>query len=265
MTEADFQSIVRIAHSQTGIVLSDHKKEMVYSRLARRIRRNQLKSFAQYLEYIRRDPAETNEFINALTTNLTSFFRENHHFEHMLSTSLPDLHRRNQSTKRLRVWSCAASTGEEPYSIAMMLREHGFDHSWDVKLLATDLDSQVLATAKAGRYSEDRVRGMPTKWRDKYLTQQADGEWSVNSDIARMISFKRLNLLEKWPMKGQFDMVFCRNVIIYFDKDTQRVLFDRLANQMASDSWLYIGHSETLHRVTQRYQGLGQTIYRKVK
>jgi len=265
MTEADFQSIVRIAHAQTGIVLSDHKKEMVYSRLARRIRRTGLDTFAEYLAYIRKDPEETNEFINALTTNLTSFFRENHHFEHMLSTSLVDLQKRNAGTRKLRVWSCAASTGEEPYSIAMMLKEHGFDRTWDVKLLATDLDSQVLATGKAGVYHEDRVRGMNPKWRDKYMTRQTDGLWKVNPDIASIISFKRLNLLEKWPMKGQFDIVFCRNVVIYFDKDTQRVLFERMANQMADQSWLYIGHSETLHRVTERFSGLGQTIYRKVK
>lgn len=263
MTEADFRKIVRIAHTQTGIVLSDHKKEMVYSRLARRVRRMGLATFADYLNHIKQDPAETNEFINSLTTNLTSFFRENHHFEHMLETSLPDLQKRNAGTRKLRVWSCAASTGEEPYSIAMMLKEFGFDRSWDVKLLATDLDSQVLATAKAGLYNEDRVQGMDPKWRNKYLTQQSDGRWKVNSDVASLISFKRLNLLENWPMKGQFDMVFCRNVVIYFDKDTQRVLFDRMAKQMANQSWLYIGHSETLHRVTTEFNGLGKTIYRK--
>ncbi|WP_246164691.1 CheR family methyltransferase [Litorivicinus lipolyticus] len=265
MTQSDFNRIVRIAHESTGIVLSDHKKEMVYSRLARRIRRCQLGSFSQYLELIGKDPEETNEFVNALTTNLTSFFRENHHFEHMLATSLPDLLKRNGGSRRLRVWSCAASTGEEPYSIAMMLREFGFDRSWDIKLLATDLDSAVLNTARAGLYNEDRVNGMNPEWRDKYLTRQGDGHWSVNDDVRRLVSFKRLNVLEKWPMKGQFDIVFCRNIVIYFDKDTQRVLFDRIANQMAPEAWLYIGHSETLHRVTERYQGHGQTIYRKIK
>lgn len=265
MTQQDFDQIVKIAHQTTGIVLSDHKKEMVYSRLARRIRRCKLSSFAEYLAHIKNDPVENNEFINALTTNLTSFFRENHHFEHMLSTSLPDLARRNNGTKRIRVWSCAASTGEEPYSIAMMLKEHGFDRTWDVKLLATDLDSAVLDTARAGIYNEDRVRGMNPKWRDKYLSRLADGSYSVNDDVRKLVSFKRLNVLERWPMKGQFDMVFCRNIVIYFDKDTQRVLFDRIANQMAPESWLYIGHSETLHRVTDRFSGLGQTMYRKVK
>ncbi len=265
MTQADFDRIVRIAHETTGIVLSDHKKEMVYSRLARRIRRCRMSSFAEYLAVIGKDPDETNEFVNALTTNLTSFFRENHHFEHMLATSLPELAKRNAGTRKLRVWSCAASTGEEPYSIAMMLKEFGFDRSWDVKLLATDLDSAVLDTARKGIYNEDRVRGMDPKWRDKYLTRGADGQWSANADIRSLVSFKRLNVLEKWPMKGQFDIVFCRNIVIYFDKDTQRVLFDRIANQMAKDAWLYIGHSETLHRVTERFEGHGQTVYRKIK
>lgn len=265
MTQADFDNIVTLAKERTGIVLSDHKKEMVYSRLARRIRRCGLPSFRDYLQHIKSDPLEYNEFVNSLTTNLTSFFRENHHFQHMLSTSLPEIMKTQRATKRVRLWSCAASTGEEPYSIAMMLLEHGFPKDWDIKLLSTDLDSNVLDTARRGVYNEDRVRGMEPRWRDKYLSLRPDGDWEVKPEVKRLVSFKRLNVLEDWPMRGKFDVVFCRNIVIYFDKDTQRVLFDRIANQMRDSAWLYIGHSETLHRVCDRFDGLGQTVYRKLR
>ncbi|OOZ38020.1 chemotaxis protein CheR [Solemya pervernicosa gill symbiont] len=269
-TDQNFHAIQQLVGERTGIVLSDAKRDMVYSRLVRRLRQLGHDSFDSYLEMLGSDPGdEMGHFINAITTNLTSFFRENHHFEFLRETLLPALLEAHKITRRIRIWSAGCSTGEEPYSIAMTVRELIPESSgWDIKILATDLDSNVVATAKRGVYSEDRISGIP-KQRLKRWFLRGKGEKSdqvrVRSELRDMISFRQLNLLHDWPFKGPLDFIFCRNVVIYFNKDTQRKLFDRYSRVLAEDGHLFVGHSESLYKVTDRFHLLGNTIYQKAE
>lgn len=269
-SDKEFKFISQLVGERTGIVLSDAKRQMVYGRLSRRLRQLKLTKFSEYCDLLTSGhEGELIEFTNAITTNLTAFFRENHHFEHLKNTVLSDLIRKNAHTKRLRIWSAGCSSGEEPYSIAMCVREMLPKSSgWDVKILATDLDSNMVQRGKNGVYTAERVEGL-TAARMKKWVKRGKGENSdkvrMSDDLREMITFKELNLMEGWPMKGPFDLMFCRNVVIYFNKDTQRELFDRYADLLANDAHLYIGHSESLNKVTERFKLLGKTIYQKVK
>lgn len=267
MTDEDFKRIVHLSGRYTGIVLSDHKRDMVYGRIARRVRKLGLSTFSDYLNYLEQNTtAELSNFINVITTNLTSFFRENHHFEYLQSTVLPEIKRKNISTKRLRVWSAGCSSGQEPYSIAMTLRKYGIPSDWDTKILATDLDSDVLSKAKESVYSSTDIDGLDESLVKNYFQySDAREEVKIKSKVRELIHFKRLNLLENWPMKGPFDFIFCRNVVIYFDKPTQKVLFNRYADLLAVGGYLFIGHSENLHGISDRFENLGNTIYRKLR
>ncbi|WP_086932491.1 CheR family methyltransferase [Agarilytica rhodophyticola] len=264
MMDKDFRRIQKIAFNLTGITLSDQKKNMVYSRIVRRLRALKLNSFSSYCDLIESEGnTELTDFINAITTNLTSFFRENHHFEYLNETVIPDLIKKNAGTRRIRIWSAGCSTGEEPYSISMVLDHFTHIRKWDVKILATDLDSNVVATARAGHYAEDRVDGIPSQYKKYINFNKADGSGQVKPEIQSRIQFNQLNLLHDWPMKGQFDVIFCRNVVIYFNIDTQKKLFDRYANILTTNGKLFIGHSESLHNVTDRFTSLGRTIYER--
>ncbi|WP_338109465.1 protein-glutamate O-methyltransferase [Pseudomaricurvus alkylphenolicus] len=266
MSQRDFEHIKQVAYELTGIKLTDHKKNMIYSRLARRIRRRQLGSFRDYCDLISADGSdEITDFINAITTNLTSFFREEHHFDFLVQNVFPELLRHNQGSRRIRIWSAGCSTGEEPYSIAMCLREKMPVESWDIRVLATDLDTDVVAHGKRGVYSADRIDGIVEDRKKRWFLRDSVGEEvRVKDSLRNLITFKPLNLLQSWPMRGPFDVIFCRNVVIYFDKDTQRTLFDRYADLLAPGGYLFIGHSESLHKVTNRFVSRGRTIYQKV-
>ncbi len=268
-SDANFESIRQFVSENTGIVLTEKKKDMVYGRLSKRIRKGGFGSFDAFIHELDNGNEEEQDFmINAITTNLTAFFRENHHFEHLASVVIPELIEKNKYNKRIRIWSAGCSTGEEPYSIAITLRENIPDiDKWDIKILATDLDANVVAHGKAGTYREDRITGLPDKVIKRWFTSGVgeDGDMvQVDPDLQKLITFKRLNLLHEWPMKGPFDFMFCRNVVIYFDKDTQRVLFDRYADLLAPQAHLFIGHSETLFKVSTRFDSLGSTIYKKL-
>jgi chemotaxis protein methyltransferase CheR len=265
LSDTEFEEIRRLVRTHTGISLAESKRELVYSRLVRRLRRLHLATFREYLEVIEQgDPVELEEFTNAITTNLTAFFREPHHFEFLAGTVLPMLEKKNADTRRLRIWSAGCSTGEEPYSIAITLAENmARFRGWDVRILATDLDSNVLAHGKAGQYREERFEKMPASRRNKWFAADRDGGGTAVPELKSMISFKQLNLMNPFPMKGPFDVIFCRNVVIYFDKPTQRDLFDRMAGLQNDGDHLFIGHSESLFKVCDRYQLIGKTIYRK--
>ncbi|MBV1915332.1 MAG: protein-glutamate O-methyltransferase [Pseudomonadales bacterium] len=268
MSDHNFSTIAKIAYQYTGIKLPEQKRQMIYSRIARRIRALNLANFDQYCEIISDNKhAEFNEFINSITTNLTSFFRENHHFEYLESTIIPHLKKIHERDRRVRVWSAGCSTGEEPYSIAMtLLKNFSGSSNWDLKILATDLDSNVVATGRNGIYAADRVSGLESALVKKWFAANADSSRYVVADEAKkLIQFNRLNLLDSWPMKHKFDIIFCRNVVIYFDKPTQKKLFDRYAEQLNDGGYLIIGHSESLHKLTDRFESIGKTIYRKLK
>ena len=268
-TDKDFIFIQNLVSERTGIVLSDIKREMVYGRIARRIRKLSVKDFNEYCSLLKSGhEQELIEFTNAITTNLTSFFREPHHFEYLKNTLLPELKAKKNDNK-IRVWSAGCSSGEEPYSIAMTLRDYFPSNSgWDIKILATDLDSNMLESAAKGIYKEERVTGIDKSHLKKWFRKGKgvmNGKVKVCNEIQNMISFKQLNLMHDWPFKNQFDFMFCRNVVIYFNKETQKELFNRYAEVLVPDASLFIGHSESLHKVTDRFKSLGNTIYRKIK
>ena len=269
-TRRDFDFLRRLSNQHTGIVVTDDKFDMFYSRLARRVRALGLGSFAEYCNYLEHPDSDTEmvELVNALTTNLTSFFRENHHFEFLAGTALPDLVQRNRSSRKVRIWSAGCSTGEEPYSLSMVLQESSsLLNGWDVKLLASDIDSNVLRQAQAGVYPLARVEGI-AKARLKRFFQKGSGSNTgkarVRSELRRAMEFRQVNLMNKLDVETQ-DIIFCRNVIIYFDKETKRKLLDKFAESLAPNGYLFVGHSESLHQVTDRFQLIGNTVYRKVR
>jgi len=268
LTDTQFHRIRALVREHTGIALSDAKRQLVYGRLSRRLRALKLDSFREYIALLEQGvAAELEEFTNAITTNLTSFFREPHHFEYLASDVLPQIVARDAGVRRARIWCCAASTGEEPYSIAMVLREAASLLSgFDVKVLATDLDSAVLATAADGIYNTERLKSVSHARASRFFRKGSGahaGKFRVQDELRDLITFKQLNLMHEWPVRGPFDAIFCRNVIIYFDKDTQRALFARMAALQRPGDILFLGHSESLYRVSDQYELVGRTIYRR--
>jgi chemotaxis protein methyltransferase CheR len=268
----EFEYISSLVYDRSGIVLASHKKDMVYTRLARRLRMLGLKSFRDYCALIQseRGSDEIGPLINAITTNLTKFFRENHHFEHLRQVVLRDLAELSVrgEKKRLRIWSAGCSSGEEPYSIAITAAE-GFGNlaQWDARILATDLDTSMVAKASAGVYPDQALTEVSSAIRLKYFEREcgeADERWAVVDRLRRLIAFKQLNLLQLWPIKGPFDAIFCRNVMIYFDGPTKTELVRRFAGLLKPRGWLYVGHSESLLDDQSSFKLNGRTIYRKI-
>jgi chemotaxis protein methyltransferase CheR len=268
-TQADFESLRSIVKAQSGITLGEAKRELVYGRVSRRLRALGLSAFSDYRRLLasHEGKAEMIHFINAVTTNLTSFFRESHHFDYLRDDYLRGRVADSRGTRRIRIWCAAASTGEEPYSIAISIAEAIPDwERWDIRILATDLDTNVLQTCAAGIYGEDRVRGMQKSRLERFFDaggERGDRQYKVKPELASMISFRQLNLMHPLPMKGPIDIIFCRNVIIYFDKDTQRDLFSRMAPLQRPGDVLFLGHSETLFKVSEDWKLVGKTVYRR--
>jgi chemotaxis protein methyltransferase CheR len=257
----DFERVRGLIYKRAGISLADSKQEMVYSRLARRLRATGISSFVKYLDDLEagRLGDEWESFTNALTTNLTSFFREAHHFPLLAE------HVRHKRGEQLTIWCSASSTGEEPYSIAMTLCEAFNTLTPPATIIATDIDTNVLATAANGIYSMDRLDKMaPERQRRFFLKGKGDKEGMarVRPELRQMITFKQLNLLgEQWPLSGQFDVIFCRNVMIYFDKATQRKILSRFVPLMKADALLFAGHSENFLYVSDALKLRGKTVY----
>jgi chemotaxis protein methyltransferase CheR len=259
-THSDFDRVRSMIYKKAGISLADSKQEMVYSRLARRLRATGLSSFVSYLDQLEKEPggAEWEAFTNALTTNLTSFFREEHHFpilaEHIKKKKEP-----------VTIWCSASSTGEEPYSIAMTLCEAFGTMKPPAHVIATDIDTNVLATGSKGVYSLDRLEKMsPERARKFFLKGKGaqEGLVKVRQELRDMITFKQLNLLaDSWPVSGEFDAIFCRNVMIYFDKPTQGKILKKFAPLMKPDALLFAGHSENFLYVTDAFKLRGKTVY----
>ncbi|MFT5294531.1 MAG: chemotaxis protein methyltransferase CheR [Colwellia sp.] len=270
LSKNDFNFICQYVYDIAGIVLNASKKEMVYRRLTRIIRDRKIASFTEYCYLLKTEPEkEKDYFINAITTNLTSFFREQHHFDYMVQHELPKLIKNSlTNNKRLRIWSSASSTGEEPYSIAITLLETMKKSlaQWDAKILATDIDSNVLAAGKSGIYDDRKIEDIPKKIKEKYFHKGVGNNQNkvrVDKELSKLITFKQLNLLHDWPMKGPFDIIFCRNVIIYFDKETQQELFARYYEMLTPGGLLILGHSENLGPYQAHFDNVGRTIFRK--
>jgi chemotaxis protein methyltransferase CheR len=266
--DEDFQALRALVRDVTGISLSEQKRELVYGRLARRLRALNLRSFREYRELLRQDDGgELVQFCNAITTNLTAFFREPHHFEHLKSDVLGPLLQKPSAGRRVRIWSAGCSTGEEPYSIAMAVLEAVPDiERWDIRILATDLDSDVLEKARRGVYTAERVNTLSPERRARFFEPYPDAKepsYRVRPELTRLLTVKQLNLMHPFPMKGPLDVIFCRNVVIYFDKDTQRDLVARVSRLQRPGDLLFLGHSETLFKVSTDYTLIGRTIYRR--
>ncbi len=271
ITDRDFETLRKLVHYYTGITLSNAKRELIYSRLAGRLRKNNLRKFSDYCRLLQEDVEgeEVAYFRNAITTNLTSFFREPHHFDFLKKTIIDRYKKEPVNNKRCRIWSAGCSTGEEPYSLAMTLKEsNSLPPDCNLKILATDIDSAVLATAIEGNYPEERLKNLSPHRRKMWFGSRRhsiDGAVKISDELKQFITFKQLNLMHEWPMRGPFDYIFCRNVLIYFSKPTQRILIERFANLLSDNGYLFIGHSESLFKISDRFKLVGQTIYQKIK
>lgn len=264
-TEADFRKIAAIVHGEAGIVLTEGKSNLVYSRLAKRLRLIGLRTFREYCELVEGEDGGTERqaMIAAMTTNVTRFFREPHHFEFIKSSVLPDLAARARSGGQIRLWSAACSSGEEPYSIALTLMEVLPEATkLDVRILATDIDTNMLARGRAGVYSSSALSSIPQgvhKWLE--VDRRSDS-FSVGAEVRKLVRFNELNLLGNWPMRVKFDIIFCRNVMIYFDESTQNRIWSGFAGVMKPRGILCIGHSERIATEKQPFELVAQTAYR---
>jgi len=245
----DFRRIASMIYDDAGIYLSESKATLVYARLAKRLRALMLESFGEYCDLVASPQGrnERYEMLAALTTNVTSFFREGHHFEHLKQCVLPKLLDGARKGGSVRFWSAACSSGQEPYSIALTILPLMPDAaSYDVKILATDIDPHIVAKAREGQYNSDALENVPIEARRKYFSRASGSEslWNISSEVKQLVAFKELNLTRDWPIKKQFDGIFCRNVVIYFDESTQQRIWSRFLPKLRPGGWLYIGHSE---------------------
>lgn len=270
LTEEDFRCVSQIVYDHCGINLHDGKKELIRARLAKKLRAGGFRSFSEYMEHLSSDSSgkEFSSFIDVLSTNLTSFFRERQHFEYLQNQLLPRLvekkSRHNQF--RLRAWSAGCSSGEEPYSIAITLLDNLPRGRWDTKILATDISTRILEKAKAGTYAAERIEPVAVPQRNKYLVMKKSNghkQYEVAECLREIIVFRYLNLMEEWPIQGPLDFIFCRNVMIYFDKPTQAMLVKRFFNLLDSGGVLFTGHSESLTGIDHEFKYIQPTIYMK--
>lgn len=263
-TAADFERVKALIYQHAGISLTPAKQDMVYTRLARRLRALACTSFAQYLDRLEAgEGGERQAFVNALTTNLTSFFREPHHFE--------ILHERLRKIGRMRpirIWCNAASTGEEVYSLAITACEAFDTLTPPVRILASDIDTHVLDVAAKGVYSHERVERLSPERQRRFFQHvpgDAKGQFSVRRELRHLVEFKRVNLLDpRYAVDGPFDAIFCRNVMIYFDKPTQRAILARLLPLLRTDGLLFAGHSESFLHAADLFRSMGRTVYAPV-
>jgi chemotaxis protein methyltransferase CheR len=263
LTADDFHTLTGWLREQTGIHLPEHKAALVYSRLIKRLHELKLRSFSDYCALLASPSgdAEGVAMVSALTTNVTRFFREPHHFQHLREHVIEPRAASVRAGERMRFWSSACATGEEAYSIALTLLAALPDATRrDVKILATDVDPVALESAKSGVFAEEMVSALPRPTREKWLTRHTHGAWRVRDEVKSLIVFKQLNLIGNWPMRGAFHAIFCRNVVIYFEVETQARLWRRFRDYLAPGGRLYVGHAERVD--APGYLNDGVTSYR---
>lgn len=267
--DAEFKFLRDFVYKHCGIALGEQKRQLVQGRLLRRLRALGLKDFAGYCELLRKDPdGELGELASVISTNVTSFFREMHHYDLLINELLPRWLEQKKNGGRLRIWSAGCSTGEEPYALAMVLAEalERSGSNVDARILATDLSPQALEQARAGMYALDRMEGVGDERRRRWFLRgegRFEGYACVHSRLRELVTIQPLNLLHDWPMRGPFDAIFCRNVVIYFDKPTKERLFDRYARLLEAGGYLFLGHSESMHGLSDAFELVGRTVYRK--
>lgn len=269
MSKKEFSIIAAIAHENAGLVFPQSKRSLVSSRLLKRLRAHGFSDFQGYCELVASEDGleERRRMISALTTNISSFFREKHHFNILKNETLPDLIDRAQKGGRIRIWSAGCSMGMEAYSIAMIILEMCPNaHEFDIQILASDIDPNVLNIGKKGEFYKRQLETVPDNYRQKYFTDKSLGTanlFELNGNLKKLISFRELNLLSPWPFAGTFDVIFCRNTVIYFDDSTQRELWPRFQKSLADSGWLFIGHSERIPDSSNTdFESYGLTVYR---
>lgn len=266
-SRSEFEDLRKRVYALTGIALKDNKFDMVYSRLARRLRELSLTKFKEYVAVLEGEngKSELVNFVNALTTNLTHFFREKHHFQHLRTEVIKPkviAARSGKAPKTLRIWSAGCSTGQEAYSIAMTVAASiSASDRFDVKILATDIDTNVLAKARSAVYGADTAKGIPANLYSRFTRPRPAGEFEIDPSLRKMVFFKHLNLMESWPIKGPFDAIFCRNVMIYFDRETQHRLVSRYCKRLMPGNYLYVGHAESLVAEGTVLKGAGRSTF----
>ena len=264
LTDGDFIKISRLIYRLCGINLKENKKALVRARLVKRLRALKMRTIRQYMRYLASENGlkEMGSLIDVMTTNKTSFFREAEHFNFLGNRVLPEL-----NSSRLRFWTAACSSGEEPFSLSIILHEKIPDiKSRDVRILATDISMQMLEKAHEARYRKDTMTDIPLRYLGKYFTKELNGRdivYSVRDNVRALVKLAWLNLVETWPMKGTFNVIFCRNVMIYFDKQTQERLINRFWKILEPGGYLFVGHSEGLSSISHRFQYIQPAIYRK--
>lgn len=270
LSDEQFETISTVVHRLCGINLHPGKKELVKARLTKRLRKLGLADFEDYIEYVRSDSSgdELTNMLDALCTNLTHFFREQQHFDHLIDKVLPELAARNEQNEgKLRFWSAGCASGEEAYSIAITVSEHLAKAAiWDVGILATDLSTHAIGLARNGVYTDKCLKTVPPHLQAKYFdTVKVDQGrcYRVKDSVRGMMHFSRLNLMDSWPMQGEFDVIFCRNVMIYFDKATQAELVQRFWRLLRPGGTLFTGHSESLTGIRHNFRYVQPTIYRR--
>lgn len=265
LSDADFRRLSELVYRHCGINLHEGKRQLAQARLAKRMRDGDFATASDYLDFVVSDTSgrELTSLTDAISTNLTSFFREKAHFDHLTRAFLPSLVKAKGDRGRLRAWSAGCSTGEEAYTIAITLLESL--PGWDVKILATDISTRVLATASAGEYGADRVGSIDPGLRSKYFAPRDSrtGLFRVGQQVRSLIQFRHLNLMQPWPFSGPFDFIFCRNVMIYFDKPTQEKLVQRYWDCLDRGGLLFTGHSESLTGISHRFRYVEPSIYAK--
>lgn len=268
LSDRDFKYFRDVVYKESGIKLTELKKALVQSRILKRMRSLHLQTFEEYADYLKQHYSyELINFINSVTTNKTNFFREHLHFDFLRNTAFPEIEK--QGIKELRLWSAGCSTGEEAYTLAITAKEYfKYKKDFKIKILATDIDTQVLAKAYKGIYKLEELEGIDENLKKKYFikgtTNENQGLYKISKEIRDLIIFKRLNLLDaSYPMKKKFHYIFCRNVIIYFDKETQKILFNKIYKYLDDNGYLFIGHSENLTTVSDSFKLIGKTIYTK--
>tara|TARA_R110002167_G_scaffold16468_2_gene64350 strand:- start:518 stop:1354 length:837 start_codon:yes stop_codon:yes gene_type:complete len=266
MSDSDFERVSELAYLYTGIVFVTQKKDMVYRRLSRRLRELDLQTMEAYFPLIDNETKpEVSLFINAISTNLSEFFREPHHFDYLEQTICAQWKVANSASKKIRVWSAGCSTGEEPYSISMILKENF--NNWSCDILATDLDSKLIVKGRHAVYDLESLGPLGLERKKQWFLgdKRNPGVVQVRPELQEMIEFKCLNLLDDWPVQENFDLIFCRNVALYFNESSQKMLFDRFANSLNEEGYLVLGRSERLDGVCQRFKPVGKTIYQKIR
>jgi chemotaxis protein methyltransferase CheR len=272
LSDEEFDLLRGLAYARAGIHLGPHKKELLRARLLKRVRALGCESFMEYYAYLRNfdhGGEERVRFINAITTNVTDFFREEHHFQYLQDQWLPSLRQRKPEARRLRIWSAGCSTGEEPYSIAMTVREAlgPGANLWDVRILASDIDSDALQRAAEGVYPAERLERVPAHLRPRYFLKETGENASyicVRPELQQWITFRRISLMDDpWPIFTHFDAIFCRNVLIYFQRADQQRVLERLLTKLTPEGTLFLGHSEGIHGLNLGLVPKGPTTFQR--